>query len=169
MKISLTVLLSFAMALCAFAQTSDKNQSGASEVAQDQATDDISGMYSFLKEGEFVQLTVEDGTRVSGFISRYGELESDKGAFLDQFIKKGSREGKRLSFSCEPVHGIWYEFTGTVERGTAKTHGEEGYWLLLGTLTRHMADIKHKETVSSRQVTFKSFPQDSALDQAKRD
>jgi hypothetical protein len=30
-----------------------------------------SGMYSFLKEGEFVQLTVEDAGRVTGFISRF--------------------------------------------------------------------------------------------------
>ena len=29
-----------------------------------------SGMYSFLKDGEFVQITVEDGGRVTGFISR---------------------------------------------------------------------------------------------------
>jgi len=36
-----------------------------------------SGMYSFLKEGEFVQVTVEDDGRVTGFISRYGDGDSD--------------------------------------------------------------------------------------------
>jgi len=41
--------------------------------------DDYSGMYSFLQDGEFVQLSVEDGTRVSGFISRFGDSESDHG------------------------------------------------------------------------------------------
>ncbi|MGA8540989.1 MAG: hypothetical protein WB566_15920, partial [Terriglobales bacterium] len=33
---------------------------------------DYSGMYSFLREGEFVQLTVEDQGNVTGFVSRYG-------------------------------------------------------------------------------------------------
>jgi hypothetical protein len=36
-----------------------------------------SGMYSFLKEGEFVQVTVEDAGRVTGFVSRFGDLDSD--------------------------------------------------------------------------------------------
>ena len=42
--------------------------------------EDYSGMYSFLQDGEFVQLTIEDTNRVSGFISRYGDLESDQGS-----------------------------------------------------------------------------------------
>src|SRR3982074_3248034 len=37
-----------------------------------------SGMYSFLKEGEFVQVTVEDGAQLTGFVSRYGNGDSDK-------------------------------------------------------------------------------------------
>lgn len=32
--------------------------------------EDYSGMYSFLQDGEFVQLTIEDAGRVTGFISR---------------------------------------------------------------------------------------------------
>src|ERR1700740_1924085 len=65
-----------------------------------------SGMYSFLKEGEFVQVTVEDEGRVTGFVSRYGDLDSDKGAFLDQFFKTGKLDGKALIFTTEVVHGI---------------------------------------------------------------
>ena len=52
-----------------------------------------SGMYTFLKEGEFVQLTVEDTGQITGFVSRYGDGESDKGAFLDQFFKSGKLTG----------------------------------------------------------------------------
>src|SRR4051812_24780582 len=48
-----------------------------------------SGMYTFLKEGEFVQVTVEDEGHVTGFISRFGDGESDQGTFLDQFFKSG--------------------------------------------------------------------------------
>src|SRR5437899_1296583 len=57
--------------------------------------EDYSGMYAFLQDGEFVQVTVEDAGRVTGFVSRYGDLESDRGAFLDQFFKTGKRRRGR--------------------------------------------------------------------------
>src|SRR5713226_8645822 len=50
---------------------------------------EYSGMYNFLRDGEFVQITVEDKGRVSGFVSRYGDQESDRGAFLDHFFRAG--------------------------------------------------------------------------------
>ena len=50
--------------------------------------------------------TVEDAGRVTGFISRFGDGESDKGAFLDQFFKTGKLEGNKLSFTTEVVHGV---------------------------------------------------------------
>src|SRR6266849_4204871 len=52
------------------------------------STEDYSGMYTFLREGEFVQITVEDAGHVTGFVSRYGDLERDKGTFLDHFFKE---------------------------------------------------------------------------------
>ena len=51
------------------------------------AAEDISGMYSFLKEGEFLQITLEKDA-VTGYISRMGETDSDGGVFLDQFFAK---------------------------------------------------------------------------------
>lgn len=123
-----------------------------------------SGMYTFLKEGEFVQITVEDEGRVTGFISRYGDGESDKGEFLDQFFKKesGKLDGKNLSFATEIVHGVSFDFKGTVERGEGKTPNDDGYYVLKGTLTENMSDANKKVTSHSREVAFKSFPQDAA-------
>ncbi len=71
-----------------------------------------SGMYTFLKEGEFVQITVEDEFSVSGFISRFGESESDKGTFLDQFFKTGKLEGNKLTFTTQLIHGVGFDFKG---------------------------------------------------------
>jgi hypothetical protein len=122
--------------------------------------EDYSGMYSFLRDGEFVQITVEDKGRVAGFISRYGDLESDRGVFLDHFFKPGKLEGKNLSFTTETVHGLWYEFKGTIERGPGKNAGDEGYYLLKGTLTQYNTDANKKTSSKSREVAFKSFPQD---------
>ena len=119
-----------------------------------------SGMYSFLQDGEFVQLTVEDKGNVTGFISRYGDLESDRGEFLDLFFKSGKLDGQNLSFTTQTVHGVWYEFKGTVERGSGKNPGDEAYYLLKGTLTQNNTDADKKTSSKSRDVTFKSFPQD---------
>ena len=120
-----------------------------------------SGMYTFLKEGEFVQVTVEDTGHVTGFVSRFGDGESDKGAFLDQFFKSGKLEENRLSFTTEIVHGVGFEFKGTVERGEGKNRGDEGYFVLKGMLTENVSDVNKKVTSHSREVTFKMFPQDA--------
>ncbi len=123
---------------------------------------DYSGMYSFQKEGEFVQVTVEEAGHVTGFVSRFGDGESDKGAFLDQFFKSGTLEGNKLSFTTEIVHGIAFDFKGTVERGDGKKPGDEEYFVLKGTLTENASDENKKVTSHSREVVFKMFPQDGA-------
>jgi len=122
----------------------------------------FSGMYSFLKEGEFVQVTVEEAGHVTGFVSRFGDGERDKGAFLDQFFKSAKLEGNKLSFTTEIVHGIAFEFKGAVERGAGKNPGDEGYFVLKGTLTENASDANKKITSHSREVAFPMFPQDAA-------
>jgi hypothetical protein len=122
-----------------------------------QAGREYSGMYSFLKEGEFVQITVENG-RVTGFVSRYGDGESDKGAFLDQYFRSGKLDGNKLSFTTETVHAVWFEFKGTVERGEGKDPGDEAYYLLKGTLTDNTSDAEKKVTTHASEVVFKMFP-----------
>src|SRR6266536_5262098 len=122
--------------------------------------EDYSGMYSFLQDGEFVQVTVEDQGRVTGFVSRYGDLESDRGAFLDHFFKQGKLEGNKLSFTTETVHGVWFEFRGSVERGEGKKSGDEAYYVLKGTLTENATDEAKKTTSRSREVALKGFPQE---------
>jgi hypothetical protein len=122
---------------------------------------EYSGMYSFLKEGEFVQVTVEDAGRVTGFISRYGDLDSDKGAFLDQFFKNGKLDGNALTFTTDVVHGSVYDFKGTIERGEGKKPGDEAYYVIKGTLTESLTDANKKSSSKSRPVTFKSFPEEA--------
>jgi len=119
------------------------------------------GTYSFLKDGEFVQLTVEDDGRITGFISRFGDSESDKGAFLDQFFKTGKLEGSKLSFTTQVVHGVDYDFKGSVERGEGKAPGDEAYFVLKGTLTENTTDANKKVTTHSQDVVFKAFPQNA--------
>jgi len=121
---------------------------------------DYSGMYSFFRDGEFIQVTVEDQGRVTGFVSRYGDSESDRGDFLDHFFKSGKLEGNQLVFATDVVHGVSFEFKGTIERGAGKNPGDEAYYVLKGTLIENTTDEAKKISSRSRDVAFKSFPQD---------
>jgi hypothetical protein len=122
---------------------------------------DYSGMYSFQREGEFVQITVEDAGHVTGFVSRYGDSDSDRGAFLDQFFKQGKLDGTKLSFTTDTVHGVWFDFKGTIERGPGKTPADEAYYVLKGTLTEYHTDANKAVTSKSHEVVFKSFPHET--------
>jgi hypothetical protein len=122
--------------------------------------EDYSGTYSFLQDGEFVQVNLEDEGKVTGFISRYGDSETDRGLFLDHFFKDGKLDGNKLSFSTKTVHSVWYEFKGTVEQDEGKKPGDEGYYVLKGTLIQYAVDAQQKTTSKSHDVALKSFPQD---------
>jgi len=125
-------------------------------------------MYTFLKDGEFVQLSIEDDGSVTGFVSRYGDLESDRDTFLDQFFKQAKLDSNKLSFTTQTVHGVWFEFGGTVERGEGKQPGDEAYFILKGSLTQFTTDLNKKVTSKVRQVVFKSFPRDLDATPPKR-
>src|SRR5271157_97031 len=124
-----------------------------------EAANDISGMYSFLRDGEFVQLTVDDG-KLSGYVSRFGDTDSDKSTFIDQFFDKASLDGDHLAFNTKTVHGTWYEFTGVITKTPDKQPAQEGYRVIKGTLTQHMTDANKVDKPRQREVEFKSFPQD---------
>ena len=129
----------------------------AQQTAQANPADEISGTYSFLQEGEVLQLTVEDG-KLSGYISRYGDSDSDRGQFIEQFFDKTLLEGDRLSFNTKVVHGVGYEFSGVIAIDTGKKVGGEGYRVLRGKLVENSEDANGKTKTRQRQVEFRSFP-----------
>lgn len=155
----------------AYAQDTKPAEGQTSGQAADRDAKDghaYSGMYTFLKEGEFVQVTVEDEGHVTGFISRFGNGDSDKGAFLNQFFKSGKLEGNKLVFTTEIVHGISFDFKGTIERGEGKAPGEEAYFVIRGILTENASDVNKKVTPHTRDVLFKQFPQEATPSTAIR-
>jgi hypothetical protein len=122
------------------------------------ASDDYSGMYSFLKDGEYLQLSVEDNGQVSGFISRYGDSDADKNSFIEQFFQTGKLNAGHLSFTTKQMNGVSFTFDGTIGRGKGKTLDDEGYYVISGTLTRLKGDLSRKTTQDTQKVEFKSFP-----------
>ena len=161
MRIHFFLAIVLACASIAAAQEAKPPNSQTSDQTATANGHAYSGMYTFLKEGEFVQVTVEDEGHVTGFISRFGNGDSDKGAFLNQFFKTGKLEGSKLNFTTEIVHGVSYEFKGTVERGDGKNPGDEAYYVLRGILTENASDANKKTTSHARDVLFKLFPQDA--------
>jgi len=134
-----------------FAQTAKPQKTAA-------PADDYSGMYSFLQEGEFVQINLEEGNRLTGFISRYSD--SEKALFVDHFFDKAELHDHDMRFTTRKVHGVWFEFKGAVSRGPGKTREAEAYYVIKGTLTQYTSDANQVVTAKEREVTFRSFPQD---------
>jgi hypothetical protein len=119
------------------------------------AAPDYSGRYSFLRDGEDIQLN-QTGGKVDGYVTRFGDGDSDQGTMLQHTFKTAKLDGNNLTFTTNPVHAVYYEFKGTIERGPAKTKGDDGYYQMVGTLTEYTQQGKDV-TAKSRQVTFKLF------------
>lgn len=172
-KALITVTLVMLAAAChAQASLATRGQNKAAQEDSANATaphaaEDISGMYSFIREGEFLQITL-DQKSVSGYISRMGESDSDNGVFLDQFFAKADVQGHDVSFTTRPLHSVWYEFNGRFSRGPGKTRGDDGFYILRGTL-KELTSNNADKTVSSRlrEVEFKLLAQPEDPEEAK--
>ena len=121
---------------------------------------DYSGRYSFLQDGEDLQLDFAEG-HVDGYITRFGSSESDRDTLLNHYLAKAALEGNKLTFTSKPVHAVWYEFSGTISRGPAKTKAEDGYYQIAGTLIEHRQKDGKEESARQRAVTFKLFAEDN--------
>lgn len=126
---------------------------------------DFSGLYTFVHDGESVQITLDElptpakpRVPVTGYVTRLGESESDKDQTFDLMFKTGSLEGKKISFATKTIHGISYEFTGIVRRGDAKSKEKEGYVVIEGTLVENSVDKNGKSRSQKREIIMKSFP-----------
>src|SRR5215813_1238434 len=138
------------------AKQPQKNQSDSAK--EQPPAEDISGMYTFLKNGELLQINLDkDG--VTGYVSRMGDLESDRGSFLDHFFTKATVQGHVVTFVTRQVHGVWFEFKGKFDRGPGKTKSQDGYYVLRGTLTEYTMDPERRVSSRSREVEFKFLAQ----------
>jgi hypothetical protein len=141
-----------------------KPASTAASAASAKATSDgkqYSGMYTFLQEGEYVQISVEDAGQVTGFVSRFDDAAKQMGTFVDQYFKTGKLDGDKLSFTTNPANNRWFDFKGTVQRGEGKSSDDEAYYVLKGTLTESTTGPDKKVTSRAQDVTFKMFPQEA--------
>jgi hypothetical protein len=79
----------------------------------------------------------DDTVRLQGYLTRVGDGQSDRGAPLSFFFARTTVSPERLTFATRQVHGIWWSFVGTIERGSAQMSTQKGYYFLNGMLTEH--------------------------------
>ncbi len=127
-------------------------------VAQTFQPQDVSGLYSFVKSGDTVQINVQPDGSVSGYVSRVADGDSDRGQMLDIMFTKASLRNQQLEFTTKKVHGTSFQFKGRVQRGSGKTKDDEGYFMIRGTLTTVREDVSGHSTPRSSEVELKSFP-----------
>jgi hypothetical protein len=78
-----------------------------------------------------------DSVRLQGYLTRVGDGESDRGAPLSFFFTRTTVGPTQLTFITRQVHGIWWSFAGTIDRGSVQMSTQKGYYFLNGTLTEH--------------------------------
>ena len=96
---------------------------------------DASGTYA-LGAGGMIDVELQPD-RLSGFLTRLGDRESDEGTPLTFFFANSHLAGQRMTFSTHQVHGLWFSFDGTIVRGNTPTRSQPGYYLLQGRLIMH--------------------------------
>jgi hypothetical protein len=89
--------------------------------------------------------------RLSGFITRQGDRESDDGTPLTFFFATSRLSSQQLAFTTRQVHGVWWAFQGTIARGPARSRDQQGYYLLQGQLVMHDAA---SQTEQARMVSL---------------
>jgi hypothetical protein len=119
---------------------------------------DYTGMYSFLRDGEFVRINIEDNGRLSGFISRHAD--DGKEIFVDHFFEKAEFHDRDFQFTTGKAHGVWFAFKGVISRGPGRTRAAEDYYQIKGTLIRYSFGADEKADAEEREVTLHSLSQE---------
>lgn len=123
---------------------------------------DVWGGYAFDHSNDSIELDL-DRNKLSGYITRLGDAETDSNTPLTFFFDQSSIDGGEIGFQTRVVHGVWYSFRGTIVRGDGRTRADEGYYVLRGVLATHYpesgVDKSANETIEQRQIQFKSEPE----------
>jgi len=123
---------------------------------QTQPIDDMTAKYHFLSADDTLAILDEEG-RLKGYIEvAQPEEESDDVLSFD--IVEGSRNKTHVKFRTNRIHGKFYRFSGTVERGKGHEEKDSDYFRLIGNLDIVTVNgDTGKEAVRTVRVFLKSF------------
>ena len=118
---------------------------------------DITGRYAFLGEEDLLAIIDEDGM-LNGYIEVIQEDEEESSDFFSYTLAHGAREGTRVEFKTIKIHGLYYRFTGRVEKGKPRNPNHAGFLRLVGTVEIVRRDpATGKEMSELRDVVLKSM------------
>jgi hypothetical protein len=126
--------------------------------AQDQTEliDDITAKYHFLSADDTLAILDEEG-RLKGYIDVF-QSQEESDAILSYTILEGTRKKNHVEFRTNKIHGKFYRFSGTVERGGGHEGGDPDYLRLVGDV--EVVTLKGdtgQEAVQRLRVVLKSF------------
>ena len=96
------------------------------------------GTYPWDKLGGQIELYFEDG-KLHGYMTDHMDPDPHVAPVTFDFATTHV-DGHAVKFRTRVVHGIFYSFSGHLERGLAANAALSGYYLLTGTLTQHGGD-----------------------------
>jgi len=126
--------------------------------AQDEAepVQDMTAKYHFLSADDTLAILDEEG-KVKGYIE-VAQPEGESDDFLTFDILEGSRKKSHVEFRTNRIHGKYYRFAGTVERGKGHEEKDPDYLRLTGSLEIvTVTGEESKESVQTVRVLLKSF------------
>jgi hypothetical protein len=123
---------------------------------EEQPIDDITAKYHFLSADDTLAILDEEG-RLKGYIE-VAQPEEESDDVLSYDILEGSRKKAHVEFRTNRIHGKYYRFSGTVERGKGHVDKEPDYFRLTGDVDIVTVNAETgKQTVQTVRVTLKSF------------
>jgi hypothetical protein len=116
-------------------------EDGIFQAGRSNVPGEAAGSYALSPDpAEVIEMILNgDGNsvRLQGYLTRMGDGTSDRGAPLTYFFARTTVSPTQLTFITKQVHGVWWSFAGTIDRGTVQSNAQKGYYFLNGTLTEH--------------------------------
>ena len=102
--------------------------------AQDEQSpvDDITAKYHFLAEEDTLAILDQEG-RLKGYIE-VSQPADESDDILTYDLVEGSRQKNHVEFRTNRIHGKYYRFSGTAERGQGHEDKDPDYLHLAGSL-----------------------------------
>jgi hypothetical protein len=132
--------------------------SGRVLTAQDQTEpiDDITGKYHFLSADDTLAILDEEG-KLKGYID-VSQPEEESDDVLSYNLIEGTRKKTHVEFRTNKIHGKYFRFSGTVERGAGNKEGDPDYLRLVGDVQVVTSKADNGgEAVQVVRVLLKSF------------
>jgi hypothetical protein len=118
--------------------------------------DDITAKYHFLSADDTLAILDQEG-RLKGYIE-VTQPADESDDILSYDIVEGSRQKNHVEFRTNRIHGKYYRFSGTAERGKGHEEKDSDYLHLAGSLDVVTVNAETgKESVLVMRMTFKSI------------